>query len=622
MASTSMCNENVTTDKVNESFVFKLSLKDYILRMLILGSRANKYDQRTKNLSSDDIAFIETQIKSGHGEEILTITRDVYNESRAPKLETTLMVLALLSKAEDLRVRKMALELVSTLRTLSQVYSWKNYHSGILNPTTGTKTKGFGRAVKREISSWVLKKSAKDLAYQVTKYMAREGWSFKNILQCTHTSTNTGDDRASTGTGASTGAGTGAGASTGTGTGTGAGASTGASTDTAKTQVKPKKNKRVRNHNVQATEMDLVLRYVVNGFDAMDTLAKKSNLVSDDSVYVYLKAIHEAKHFASYDKDSLLEVIYKHKLTREQIPTWALKDTELLTALLTNKNQTKVTMPLTALLRNLGSMTSHGVFDNEHLVKIVLTHLVHPNTIAYSRIHPVNVLTAWFTYRNGKGNKGHNVWFPNQQIVKILEEMFYLSFKNVEPTGKRICFLIDCSGSMCGQSLCEGVTNAEAAALLAMIFARSETSAEESPNHSFYLFTSNQRYAVGGHTTGLTDVTDVIDAAAPLDTVLKAVQRSDWGTTDISMGILDALKFKRKYDAFVVITDNDVNSGIKPADAMRNYRSGLKLPHAKLVVVATQGSDITIADPDDKYMMDMCGFDSHGPKILQDFIRN
>ena len=79
-----MCNENETTGKVNESFVFKLSLKDYLLRMLILGSRVSKYDQRTKNLSSDDIEFIQLQIKAGHGEEIFTITRDVYNESRAP----------------------------------------------------------------------------------------------------------------------------------------------------------------------------------------------------------------------------------------------------------------------------------------------------------------------------------------------------------------------------------------------------------------------------------------------------------------------------------------------------------------------------------------------------------
>ena len=199
--------------------------------------------------------------------------------------------------------------------------------------------------------------------------------------------------------------------------------------------------------------------------------------------------------------------------------------------------------------------------------------------------------------------------------------MFYLSFRNVEPTGKRICFLIDCSGSMGSPSLCEGVSNAEAAALLAMIFARSETGENESPAHAFYLFTSKNGYN-GRGATGLIDVSDVIDANAPLENVLNAVQRSDWGTTDISMGILEALKYKRKYDAFVVITDNDVNSGIKPSEAMKQYRDGLKIPHTKLVVVATQGSDYTIADPNDPFMMDMCGFDSHGPKILQDFIRS
>jgi hypothetical protein len=168
-------------------------------------------------------------------------------------------------------------------------------------------------------------------------------------------------------------------------------------------------------------------------------------------------------------------------------------------------------------------------------------------------------------------------------------------------------------------SLCEGVTNAEAAALLAMIFARSETNGKDSPDHSFYLFTSKGAHGGG---TGLMDVSDVIDAEAPFRNVLSAVQRSDWGTTDISMGILEALRYKRKYDAFVVITDNDVNSGIKPSEAMKQYRAGMKMPQTKLVVVATEGSDYTIADPADPFMMDMCGFDSHGPKILQDFIRS
>jgi 60 kDa SS-A/Ro ribonucleoprotein len=252
----------------------------------------------------------------------------------------------------------------------------------------------------------------------------------------------------------------------------------------------------------------------------------------------------------------------------------------------------------------------------------VVNHLKNREVIKKARIHPVHVLTAWFTYRKGHGKLSKHTWVSNREIIKALEEMFYLSFKNIEPTGKRICFLIDCSGSMCSPSLCEGVTCAESAALLAMIFARSETTKETSPDHSFYLFTSKSGGGcVYTSKTGLTDVSDVIDAKAEFVNVVAACQRSDWGSTDISMGILEALKYKRKYDAFVVITDNDVNSGIKPSEAMKQYRTGMKMPTTKLVVVATQGSDYTIADPSDPFMMDMVGFDAHGPKILQDFIR-
>jgi hypothetical protein len=39
----------------------------------------------------------------------------------------------------------------------------------------------------------------------------------------------------------------------------------------------------------------------------------------------------------------------------------------------------------------------------------------------------------------------------------------------------------------------------------------------------------------------------------------------------------------------------------------------------KLAVIATQLSDISIADPLDKGMIDLCGFDSYGPKLLHEF---
>ena len=580
MAANTMTANTMASENVNPSFVYKLALKDYIMRILVLGSRANKYDQRTKKLAAEDIAYVEAQIKAGRGEDILKIVEEVYENSRAPKFDNTFMLLAMLCRSESAVIKRLSLQVLEKFRTISHLYSWKNFHADIPNPISGEKSKGFGRAVKRHLNDWILayREKPMDLAYQITKYQTREGWSFKNLLQCAHVSTTTGDDRGLS-------------------------------------------KKLINVNNVPPSEIDLVLRYAVNGFDAMAVLAKKWGLHTVAPIYTYLEAVYDAKHCTVEQKKSLIDLVYQHKLTREQVPSWALAETDVLTALLVNERKSKITMPLTALLRNLGNMTMHDVYDDPFIVELVCRHLVNPQTIQYSRIHPVAVLTAWFTYRSGSGNKGSNTWRPEPTIVKTLEEMFYLSFRNVEPTGKRICFLIDCSGSMGSPSLCEGVSNAEAAALLAMIFARSETDGKDSPDHSFYLFTSKNDY-YGRGATGLIDVSDVIDAKAPLQTVLYAVQRSDWGTTDISMGILEALKYKRKYDAFVVITDNDVNSGIKPSEAMKQYRVGMKMPHTKLVVVATQGTDYTIADPDDPLMMDMCGFDSHGPKILQDFIRN
>jgi len=39
-----------------------------------------------------------------------------------------------------------------------------------------------------------------------------------------------------------------------------------------------------------------------------------------------------------------------------------------------------------------------------------------------------------------------------------------------------------------------------------------------------------------------------------------------------------------------------------------------------MAIVATQMNQLSIADPTDNYMMDFCGFDSHLPKLLQEFI--
>ena len=563
--------------QTTESFTHTISLKDYITRILILGSKNNKYSSNSKGVDECAKKYIQEQIEAGNGRQILEVLREIYIAGRAPKQDSTFMIHTLLCKASDVLLRKSALEFIKEYRTISQIYSWKNFHSKTPN-SDGTQTKGFGRAVKRALSDWILAKTPEQLRYQITKYMSRGEWGIKDLLKCIHTKTGSGDDRVFK--------------------------------DKDGTD-KPAKTK----NNGPATETDLVLRFIVDGSDKMVELATKHTLL-ESSTYKYLKAIDCCKNMTELENPKKLEFLLKtirhFRLTREQVPTAALAMTPVQLALLTNEEHTKVTMPMTALLRNLANLTRLGVFDDAHVLELVVNHLKNAEVIAKSRIHPVHVLTAWFTYRKGHGKMSKHSWTPNQEMVKVLQEMFYLSFKNVRPTGKRLCFLIDCSGSMGCDSLCEGVTNAEAAALLAMVFARAEANSANPVSHSFYLFTS------GRGNEGLMDVSDLIHAKATFDNVLTAVQRSDWATTDISKGIVQAMKFRRLYDGFVVLTDNDVNSGIKPSIALQQYRKALGI-QAKLAVVATQASDISIADPEDKGMIDFCGFDSHGPKILQEF---
>lgn len=560
-------------------FFYNIDSKDYITRALMFGATDNQYSSTSKKgLDDASREYIETQIKNGNGNQVLDLVKEIYLSSRSPKQDAVFMTHALLCRSTDDALRKASLEFLQEYRTISQLYTWKTFHA-----TVGGGSKGFGRGVKRNLNSWILSKTPDQLAHQVSKYMKRGEWGISDLLKCIHTKTGTGDNRVL-------------------------------------------KDNTVKNKDKQplpAKPIDLVLRYAVDGIDKMNELATSYNL-TDEKVYKYLKAVDTAKHIELKKDDQidyLVKLIQHFNLSREQVNTGALNQVKVQTALLVNKEKTRVTMPATALLRNLANLTRIGVFEDKHVLDMVVSHLKNTDMITKSYIHPVSVITAWFTYRKGHGKLSSNTWTPIPELTSALEEMFYLSFKNLTPTGKRLCFLIDASGSMCSDSLCDGISNAEIAALLAMVFTRAEANADKPVQHTFYLFTSDRKcggYYIMGN-TGLTDVSDKIHAKATFNDVFTATQRSDWGMTDISKGILHAKQFHQLYDGFVVITDNDVNSGIKPSLALQQYRDAMNVP-AKMAIVATQLNSLSIADPSDKYMMDFCGFDSHLPKLLQEFL--
>jgi len=587
-------------------FVFKVADKDYLLRILILGTTKNSYYQNATEVSAEALQFVKDQIASGNGQMVLDTLDEVYRDGRAPRQNNLAVVHALLTRAglplvagkadEHLALRKGAYALVAKYRTLSQLYSWKAFDMTVV------KSKGFGSGAKAAVSQWLLGMDPTKLAYQVSKYQSRttgdKTLAVRDLLRMAHPKTGTGEDR-----------------------------------------DHKLKGTEAKEKGLDASPHDVVLRYIVDGLDAATTLAKKASL-DEHPAHVFLQRVESAKGTNADDEkavEKLCDLIYSSQadgaaLVREHMPTWALKNVDVLNALLMNKDRSRVVMPMTALLRNLGNLSTNGVFDHPATVELVVHYLTNEKVVKGTRAHPVQVMIAWATYKSGHGVRGSNSWRVVSEITKALEEMFYLSFKNCAPTGKRICFGIDCSGSMRSPSAVPQISNADAAALLAMVFSRSECDVDGNPivQHTFKLFTASDSkrsasyggysYSYGhGREYGLTDVSDLIHAKASFAEVHDAVQRSNFGATDPSLPVLDALKHRQLYDAFVIITDNEVNSGTYPSAALKEYRK--LVPGAKIIMVATEAVNFSIADPADGGMMDVVGFDSHGPKLMQDFVR-
>jgi hypothetical protein len=90
--------------------------------------------------------------------------------------------------------------------------------------------------------------------------------------------------------------------------------------------------------------------------------------------------------------------------------------------------------------------------------------------------------------------------------------------------------------------------------------------------------------------------------------------------TDISLSIQYALDHKLDIGGLVTMTDNEVNTNRHPALAVREYREK-RVPDFRNIMWATTATSFTCNDPNDKFGMDVCGFDTTAPSVVADFIR-
>jgi 60 kDa SS-A/Ro ribonucleoprotein len=364
----------------------------------------------------------------------------------------------------------------------------------------------------------------------------------------------------------------------------------------------------------QVTEQDkqTVLRWVTRGAEQLGNVDVKRG----ERNYSYaevgplpriLEGFEKAKR-ATTEKE-IVQLITDYNLPRECIPTQFLNAPAVWAALLEK-------MPLTAMIRNLGKMTSIGLLSPlSNATSKVRRTLDDAEVIGRSRIHPLSILTALRTYAAGRGVKGSLTWQPDQLIVDGLNEAFYTAFKSVKPTNKRIMLALDVSGSMGGAYIAGShLTARDGSAAMALVTAKTES------NYHIVGFTSSGgNYNYWKNQNGLSPLS--ISPKQRLDSVIKSISGLPFGGTDCSLPAVYAMNNKIPVDAFVIYTDSETWAGsIHPSQAIKQYRQQMGID-AKLIVVGMTANNFSIADPNDAGMFDVVGFDTATPNLISDFIR-
>ena len=293
-------------------------------------------------------------------------------------------------------------------------------------------------------------------------------------------------------------------------------------------------------------------------------------------------------------------LITDYNLPRECVPTEMLNDVSIWDALLDNGGKG---MPITALIRNLGKMTSVGLISPLSAAsKRVTEILTNADVIKKGRVHPLALLVALKTYGQGHGEKGKLTWSTDQSVADALDTAFYLSFGAVTPTNKRWLFGLDISGSMESGNIAglPGITPAVCTGALALVTANVE------PQHAFYAF--------GGHLLPVD-----ISPKMRLDAVVKKLAAINMGSTDCALPITYATQKKIPVDVFSIITDCETYQGpVHVVQALDKYRQVMGIP-AKIIVCGLTATSFTLADPKRNDMLDIVGMDPAGPEIMSQF---
>jgi 60 kDa SS-A/Ro ribonucleoprotein len=311
----------------------------------------------------------------------------------------------------------------------------------------------------------------------------------------------------------------------------------------------------------------------------------------------FLKSLLAISETAKDTGKAIIILKQNPRLQREHIPTEHMSSSAIWDVLLEG-------MGMEALIRNLGKLSQIGLAAQKRAK--ICEMLTNAENVRRSRVHPLKIFIGSKTYGAGKGDLGKMTWPVVPEIANTLTQTFKLAFGNVSKSGKRMMIALDVSGSM--DSPCAGAANVtcrEGETALALV----QVAVEGTANVYIRGFT-NTFFNFDGKIRPEMTIQDAIRATS-----------APFGATDCALPMVTALKDRTPVDVFVVYTDSETYAPtVHPQVALEQYRKEMGID-AKLIVVGMVSNCLSIADPSDRNILNLAGFDTATPELISMFSR-
>lgn len=144
-------------------------------RFLVLGSDGGTYYATEKTLTKENADCI-LDCANEDGKRTVEIIKQVSMLGRAPKNDPAIFALALCTTVPA--AREFAYAAVNDVcRIGTHIFMFTDFCNTL---------RGWGRGLRQAVANWYTQQSTKDLAFQVTKYQQRNGWSHRDLLRLSH----------------------------------------------------------------------------------------------------------------------------------------------------------------------------------------------------------------------------------------------------------------------------------------------------------------------------------------------------------------------------------------------------------------------------------------------------